>query len=161
MEPQNLGLRSSLPRRAGEVLLILVVVVVLVNNVTLRRQLAVREQMPSATAFRPGERFDPIGVADARGEKSRFPHTKDRRVVAIVDPTCRSCEKNVRTATPGDVILSVAPASLLPSLQQRTRATVFALADASRDRRFGPVPQVLLIEGDRVLRTCAEVNDCR
>ena len=131
------------------------------QNVQLRRkvQVAMRSAAPR---FHAGDSLPALQVIDLTGKPQTLRFQEGRVVVALVDPSCGSCEAVIRTlrSVPTARIISVAD---LPGTEPLLRGTANAYVSDPRDplrRHFGKVPQIFVVEQEKVIRTCATAREC-
>ena len=151
-------------RRAALVLEIAVVAALLVlvwQNTQLRRKvgLAMRSAAPR---FHAGDSLPGLQVIDLTGKPQTLRFREGRVVVALVDPGCGSCQAVIQSlrSVPTARIISVTD---LAGTQPLLRGTPNAYVSDPRDplrRHFGKVPQIFVVEQEKVMRTCATAPEC-
>ena len=151
-------------RRVALVLEIAVVAALLFlvwQNAQLRRKvrLAMRSAAPR---FQAGDSLPGLQVIDLTGKPQTLRFQEGRVVVALVDPGCGSCEAVIRDlrSVPTARIISVAD---LVRTEPLLRGTPNAYVSDPRDplrRHFAKLPQILVVENEKVMRTCATAREC-
>ena len=147
-----------------EIAAVVVFLFVLRQNFELRRAMrSVATKRPSGgTQFAAGDPFPVFNVVDRAGKAMPLALGPERTLLLIADPSCPVCDRYVPFLPADAVVLSVADlASTRSSTLMRFPGRVYAAAERSRERRLGRVPQFLLLESQRVVRTCADPRDCR
>ena len=142
-----------------ELAVVVVFLLLLYQNMELRRR-------PTTTRARPdhfaaGDAFPRLKVFDKTGKPSDLDLSSGRTLVLIGDPSCPSCQKHLQELGANAIILSVAD-------MKSTRASAFAAFPGAvysptappRDTRFRRVPQVIVVDARKIVRTCADVKDC-
>lgn len=137
------------------------------QNFALRRQLAHSAAAGrSARAFAVHDSIEPLPVIDLAGSRSTFQPGR-RMVVAIVDPRCDSCRKLLAQIRPdsGVQVLSVAPLEETRAMAQNSGLTAVTHAlgkplPARNELQLSIYPQLFVVDGGHVVRTCASINEC-
>jgi hypothetical protein len=135
------------------------------NNFALRRQQAVMARAAvQSRGFVPKDEIGDVSMVDLSGVPARLRLGQGRHVVAVVDPRCESCRELVATLrpTPDLVVVSVAPPELTRTMA--AQAGLAAVTHTLGQRSASPwriYPQVLVVDGGRVVRTCLTVAECR
>lgn len=116
----------------------------------------------AAQRFHAGDSLPALQVIDLTGKPQTLRFQEGRVVVALVDPGCASCEAVIRSlrSVPAARIISVAD---LTGTEPILRGTPNAYVSDPRDplrRHFGKVPQILVVEHEKVMRTCATAREC-
>ena len=151
-------------RRVALVLEIAVVAALLFlvwQNMLLRRKvgLAMRSAAPR---FQADDSLPGLQVIDLTGKPQTLRFREGRVVVALVDPGCGSCQAVIRSlrSVPTARIISVVD---LANSEPLLRGTPNAYVSDPRDplrRYFGKVPQIFVVEQEKVMRTCATAREC-
>ena len=157
--------RANILRTLLEVAVVVVFALLVWNNYTMRRQ-----QSRAAAAVKSERAFvvrDQIGVIPAiglDGKRRDLDFRNGRAVVALVDPRCESCREVLATLrTRPDVrILSVAPLreTREGNVPPSTSVVVQPLSGPT-GARLSIFPQVFVVDRGQVVRTCANVAECR
>ncbi|HEX7154977.1 MAG TPA: hypothetical protein VF618_26105 [Thermoanaerobaculia bacterium] len=157
---------------ALEVGLAIVFVILVWNNLSLRRQLAAAAPPRNASAaatFVAGDRLGRLDVLDLTGKKTSLDLGTGRMLVAVVNPTCKSCVRTVAELSaaqlPNARVLSVAsPAETAPLVTRANLAAVTSVVppnlNGDTGRKLVHFPQVLLVDQGTVVRTCKTVAEC-
>jgi hypothetical protein len=132
------------------------------QNAQLRRtaKLAMRSAAPR---FHAGDSLPGLQVIDLTGKPQTLRFQEGRVVVALVDPGCGTCQDVIRSlrSVSSARIISVADlAGTEPLLRGTPNAYVSDPRDPLRGQ-FGKVPQILLVEQEKVMRTCATARECQ
>jgi hypothetical protein len=142
------------------------------NNFTLRRQLAAAVATPArngadAGYFITGDKLERLDVLDLSGRPAAVDFRSTRTLVAIVNPTCRSCVATVAdlTGARNARVLSVAsPAETAPLVAKAGLAPVTSIVPPNlggdAGRKLVHFPQVLIVDKGMVVRTCKTVSEC-
>lgn len=153
------------PRSRGIRILEIAVVALLValvwNNYTLRRQ-QTRAAAASklARGFVPKDQLYTIPVLGANGA---IDLTKQRSVVAVVDPRCDSCRELIATlrAAPDLHVISVAPPAETKQLAHLNARALGGPLPPAVAAQFKIYPQLFVVDRGNVVRTCATIAECR
>ena len=143
-----------------EIIVVVLFVLLLYQNWTLKHPATV-PRPGGAERFGAGDIFPKIPVVDRLGRPSTLGFRAGRTLLLIADPGCPACETQLRALAPDAVILSTAnfattrssPLSSFPGM-------VYSLAEIPPDVRFRRVPQVVIVEAQRIIRTCADTKSC-
>ena len=148
-------------RIALEIAVVVVFALLLKQNWELRHRPAT---MAQPTSFEAGQMLPSVKVTAADGKKGVLDPGSGRKLLLIGDPRCPSCETYLEKM-PADntMVLSIANSDTTrsSSFASKYRGPIYSLAEPPRDRRLHRVPQLLLVESRRVVRTCADPGDCR
>lgn len=155
---------SNVWRRTARVLEVAVVAALLFlawQNAQLRRK-ATLLMRSAAPRFQAGDSLPALQVIDLTGKPRTLRFQEGRVVVALVDPGCGSCQEVIRglRSVPTARIISVVD---LPATEPLLRGTPNAYVGDPRDplrRQFGKVPQILIVEQEKVMRTCVTAREC-
>jgi hypothetical protein len=139
------------------------------SNFTLRRQVhAAAVPTVSQHGFVPRDVLPPFPVVDTAGKPQTLDLRAGRTIVAIVDPGCGSCRElvaSLRGAT--DVrVLSVATPEETRRLAEQSGlgAVTFTLGTPLPKRLESTLriyPQLFVVDGGKVVRSCATIGECR
>lgn len=151
-------------RRAAlvlEIALAAAVLFLLWQNAQLRRK-AMLAGRSAAPRFHAGDPLPELQVIDLTGKPRTLRFQDGRVVVALVDPACGTCADAIRVlrSVPTARIISVVD---LPRTEPLLRGTPNAYVSDPREplrRHFGKVPQILVVEQEKVMRTCATAREC-
>lgn len=163
--------RRTLPvlKTILEVAVVIVFVLLVWNNFSLRRQ-----QSRAAAAKKSGhgfvarERVGAIPATALDGTRRDLDLRNTRAVVAIVNPSCDSCREilnAVRGAT--DVhVLSVGSLAETQAMAKdlglgATASVVAQPVPKGLASRLQIYPQLFVLDGGEVVRTCARIEECR
>lgn len=131
------------------------------HNGQLRRQLG-SIRRGNCEQFAAEDTFPPLAVVDGIGREVTLDLVGRRQLLLIAEPGCPACEAHVKRIPEAGTILSVASeAATKASLLADATVRVYALAKPARDVRLRRVPQILLVDSGRIVRTCANARDCR
>ena len=148
-------------RIALEIAVLVVFVLLLKQNRELRHLTA----KPShSTSFEAGQMLPPVKVTAADGRKSVLDPGSGRRLLLIGDPRCPSCETILRKMPVDNaMVLSIAnpDTTRSSSFASKYHGPIYSLTEPPHDPRLHRVPQLLLVDSRRVVRTCADPGDCR
>jgi len=148
-------------RIALEITVIVVFVLLLKQNWELRHLAA---KPAHSTAFEAGQTLPPVKVTAADGKQGVLDPGSGRKLLLIGDPRCPSCE-TILQKMPADnaMVLSIANPDITrsSSFASKYHGPIYSLAEAPRDPRLHRVPQLLLVDSGRVVKTCTEPADCR
>jgi hypothetical protein len=157
--------RANILRTLLEVAVVVVFALLVWNNYTMRRQ-----QSRAAAVGKSERAFvvrDQPGVIPATGLDGRrrdLDLRDGRAVVAVIDPRCESCREILAQArnVPEVRLLSVAPLAETRQggVPPSTRVVVQPFPE-QLGMRLAIYPQVFVVEGGQVVRTCATVAECR
>lgn len=147
-------------RMTVELAVVVVFVFLLYQNVELRRR-----PTPTTRArldrFAAGDTMPTFKVVDKAGKLSTLELRPGRTLLLIGDPGCPSCQTHVQALGADAVILSTADfTTTKASSFAAFPGPVYSLAAAPTDVRFRRVPQVVVVESRRIVRTCADPKDC-
>ena len=140
------------------------------NNYTLRRQARAAAITVSEHGFVARDVVPPaIPVVDVGGKPQTLDLRTARTTVAIVDPRCESCRELVSTlrGTSAVRVLSVAPLEETRRMAQQSglAQATFTLGQSSLPKRFESklriYPQLFIVDGGKVVRSCATLAECR
>ncbi|HYH08940.1 MAG TPA: hypothetical protein VEK11_17945 [Thermoanaerobaculia bacterium] len=156
------------PRSRGmrilEIAAVVVFALLVWQNYTLRRQQS-RAAAASklARGFVPKDVLQTIPVVAPDGSRSTLDLTRARTIIAVVDPRCESCRELIATLRPSPdlAVISVAPPAetrQLASLNARMPGQPLTPAVAAQ---FKIYPQLFVVDRGNVVRTCANVEECR
>jgi hypothetical protein len=144
-----------------------VFLLILRQNAILRKQLTAK--LSSSDRFYAGDRLDRLQVADMQG-RSTVLELKDKRIIlAVVQPSCASCELLIRGVRPGSntAVLSLATAAETRPIVEPVGIApmTFSIAGQPLDPKLAAklsfYPQILLVDRGAVVRTCASLDYCR
>jgi hypothetical protein len=145
---------------------VVVFALLLWQNFALRRLQAHAAAAGRSRAFAVHDSIEPLPIVDLNGARSTFQFDR-RTVVAIVDPRCDSCRKLLAQIRPdtGVQVLSVAPLAETRAMAQSTGLTAVTHAlgqplPARNELQLSIYPQLFVVDGGQVVRTCASVNEC-
>jgi len=145
---------------------VLAVFVLLIwNNFSLRRQQAVMARAAvQLRGFVPKDRIGDVSMVDLSGAPARLRLGQGRHVVTVVDPRCDSCRELVATLRPSPdlVVVSVAPPDLTRTMA--AQSGLAAVTHTLRQPTASPwriYPQVFVVDGGTVVRTCLTIAECR
>jgi len=148
-------------RIALEIAVVVVFAILLKQNWQFRH---IKANLPRPTSFEAKETLPSLNVIGADGKKGIFDPGPGRNLLLIGDPRCGSCE-HVLQQMPADhsMVLSIANPETTRSSKFASvyHGPIYSLTEPPRDARLHHVPQILLVESQRVVRTCADVRDCR
>ncbi|HEX9986269.1 MAG TPA: hypothetical protein VGF69_23620 [Thermoanaerobaculia bacterium] len=143
------------------------------NNFTLRRQLAAAAVTPARSGadanFVAGDRLGRLDVLDLTGRKASLDLSTGRTLVAVVNPTCKSCVQTVAELSAARLknarVLSVAsPAETSPLVTRANLAAFTSVVppnlNGDTGRKLVHFPQVLVVDQGTVVRTCKTVAEC-
>lgn len=149
-------------RRILEGALLVVFVLLVWNNLALRRRVTAAAVPASRHGFGVKDVIRTVPVKDLDGRARVLDLQQGRAVVAIIDPSCASCRDLVATisALPAVQVLSLASAEPTRPLAAKIRGTT-SLLDDDAPAQFHLYPQLFVVEKGMVVRTCANVNECR
>lgn len=162
--PEKRFLALRLVRGALEIAAVVVFLFVLRQNFELRRDIrsVARRGLSGETRFAAGDPFPVFNVVDRAGKAMPLALGPERTLLLIADPGCSVCDRSIPLLPADAVVLSVTDlASTRSSPLFRFPGRVYAAAEQYRERRLGRVPQFLLVESQRIVRTCADPRDCR
>ena len=131
------------------------------NNYTLRRQQVRAAAAASRQAFVPRDVFRTLPIIDPAGKAGVLDLTNGRSVVAIVDPRCESCRELIaQVGGTGAHVISLAP---LAETRKRNVPAYVARAPLPREveRQLQIYPQLFVVDRGKVVRTCANLAECR
>lgn len=157
--------RTNLLRTLLEAAVVVVFVLLVWNNWTLRRQ-----QTRAAAVTRSEHAFvvkEHIGVIPATGLDGRrrdLDLRNTRAVVAVVDPRCESCREILAAArdVPNLHVLSVAPlAETREGGMPASASVIVQPVPEALKPRLAIFPQLFVIDHGQIVRTCANVRECR
>jgi hypothetical protein len=149
-------------RRTLEAAVVVVFALLIWNNFALRRQTAhAAAAFKSARAFAVHDSFGALPVTELTGARATLP-IDGRIIVAIVDPQCDSCRALLADIRPdsGIQVLSVAPLPETTAMARNKRLTAITHVIETRDPKLQIYPQLFVVEGGKVVRTCATVAEC-
>lgn len=154
-------------RTVLEVAVVVVFAFLVWNNFALRRQQArSAAAAKSVRGFAVREQIGAIPATTLDGRRSDLDLRHTRGVVAIVNPGCESCRElvaSVRNA-PDVHVLSVASPAETRTLAKDLGPNARVLAQpvgGALGARLQTYPQVLVIDRGEIVRTCANVAECR
>lgn len=151
-----------LARVVLEIAAIVVFIFVLRQNAALRRYVAAKRPAATVTKFSAADQWPVFNVVNRDGKRLPLKIGAERKLLFIADPGCGTCEEHLPLLPADTVVLSVADyTSTRSSPLFRFPGQLYALAERPRDRRLGRVPQFLVVESQRVVKTCADSRDCR
>jgi hypothetical protein len=140
------------------------------SNYTLRRQAHAAAITVSEHGFVARDVFPPaIPVVDLQGKPRTLDLRTARTTVAIVDPRCESCRELVATLRDASNVrvLSVAPLEETRRMagQSGLAGATFTLGISPLPKRFASklqiYPQLFIVDGGKVVRSCATLAECR
>lgn len=135
------------------------------NNFSLRRQQAVMARAAvQARGFVPKDVIGDVSMVKLSGEPAHLRINQGRHVVAVVDPRCDSCRELVATLRPSSdlVVVSLAPPELTRTMV--AQSGLAAVTHTLRKPNASPwqiYPQVFVVDGGTVVRTCLTIAECR
>ena len=145
-----------------ELSVIVVFVVLLFQNAELRRRPPTTPR-PRPDRFAAGESLPPIRVVDKAGKVSTLDLDigEGRKMLLIGDPNCTSCTTHLKELGADAVVLSVAdPQTTRESPFAAFPGKLYTLAAPATDVRLRRVPQLVVVDSKRIVRTCADAKDC-
>jgi len=161
--------RRTLPllRALLEVAVVVVFVLLIWNNFTLRRQQTrAAAAVKIARGFAVHEQLGAIPATTLDGKRGDLDLRNARGIVAIVNPSCDSCRELVASArnAPDVHVLSAASLAetraLAKDLGPNTRV-VAPNVGGELGARLKVYPQLFVIDRGRIVRTCAQIAECR
>ncbi len=152
---------------------ILAVGVLVWSNYSLRAQVRRAQTVRPAAAMRAfavGERLDRVPVVRADGSAQTLDLTSGRMVVAVLNPSCGTCQTTLAQL---GAALSV-PSLIFASRDADAGLSAVAAKFGLRDRaytvsgsvspqfreRFVINPQIFVIDRGKIVRTCDSVAEC-
>lgn len=162
-----MGRAMKMTIAAAQIAAIVVFALVVRQNFTYRRALNARLASSQPSQFIAGERLEQLQLADLSGTALRLDLRRGRTVIAIVDPSCASCEATIAEGrhTPYVKLISVGSAAANTVLAQSAGGPVYTIANgpapAAVARKLRKFPQILLVDTGVVARTCARLAECR
>ena len=161
MKPEEGRVTLKWLRIVLDVAVVVLFAFVLRQNWQLRHLL---EKMRSPALFEAGQTLPPLKVSAEDGKQSMLDPGPGRRLLLIGDPRCDSCERFLpRMPADNATVLSIAnpDTTRSSSFASKFHGPIYSLAEAPQDPRLHRIPQLLLVESRRVIRTCADPGDCR
>jgi len=157
--------RAGILRSLLEVAVVIVFALLVWNNYTLRRQQSRAAAVTkSERAFVARDQLEVIPATGLDGRRRDLDFRKGRAVVAIVDPRCESCREVLAAArnVPDLRILSVAPlAETRAGNVPPSTSVVVQPLPGPTGARLSIFPQLFVVDRGQVVRTCANVGECR
>ena len=163
---------KTIAGRALEVAVVIAIGGLIWSNYTLRARGARAQSARPATlqAFAVGERFDRIPVVRADGSAQTLDLTAGRTLVAVLNPSCGSCQTSLAqlgaiSPLPSIVFAAKDSPPGLPEAAAKAglRDRVYTVATAASPQfreRFVVNPQIFVVDRGKVVRTCASVAEC-
>ncbi len=160
-EPKQSGRALRRVALAVEIVLAVVVVVVLWEHSRLRKRYTMlRSRPPVAERFAAGDRLPGVDVVDRMGRRAALQTTAQSRVM-IAHPGCGVCDSFVPQLPANWTVVSTGLASETSgSALNAFQGSLLSVAERPRDSRFRRVPQFVVLQGDRIVLTCAEPAQC-
>lgn len=149
-------------RIALDVAVIVVFAFLLRQNWQLRHRTAA--PMAPPTLFEAGQTLPSVKVTAADGKTGVLNPGSGRKLLLIGDPHCPSCEAVLQKMPAGDaMVLSIAnpDTTRSSSFTSKYHGPIYSLAEPPHDPRLNRVPQLLLVDARRIVRTCTDPRDCR
>lgn len=163
---------SRIAGRTLEAIVLIAVVVLVWSNYMLRKRINTPAFGPAAgiRAFAVGERLTRVPVTQPGRPKHVLDFTARRALVAVVDPSCGTCQSIVAAIAatkPLEPVLFTARESA-PELVRRAAPLglsdrVFALDPSLPPKfqdRFVINPQVFIVDRSKIVRVCDTVQEC-
>ncbi|HEV7920224.1 MAG TPA: hypothetical protein VGR02_05480 [Thermoanaerobaculia bacterium] len=147
-----------------EAAVIVVFALLVWNNYSLRRQhiRPAAAAVKSARSFVVHDSLSALPVTDLTGA-ARTLALSQRTIVAIVDPRCDSCRTLLAAIRPesGAQVLSVASLAETRAMAEASglQSVTYVLGN-STDPRLQIYPQLFVVDGGKVVRTCASMAEC-
>jgi hypothetical protein len=146
-------------RATVELAVVVVFLLLLYQNAELKRRATTTRAR--LDRFAAGDTLPTIKVVDKSGKLSTLELRATRTLLLIGDPSCPSCQTHLQALGADAIILSTADlATTRASSFWAFPGAVYSLAAPPSDVRFRRVPQVVVVDSRRIVRTCAEPRDC-
>jgi hypothetical protein len=133
------------------------------NNYSLRQQQKMMAKaMGQGRAFIPKDAIGEVNTTDLSGRPARLHLGQGRHVVAVVDPRCDSCRELVASLRPSPdlLVVSTAPPEVMRPMAMRAGLPAHSLRQPIA-RPWLTYPQLFVVDGGKVVRTCLTVAECR
>jgi hypothetical protein len=161
--------RTRVLRPLLEAAVVVVFLLLIWSNFTLRRQ-ARAAAIPTISqhGFVPRDFIRTIPVLDVNGNAGTLDLQRGRTIVAIVDPRCDSCRELVVSmrGTPGIRVLSMAPREETRKMAEQSGLTAVTSMlgkplPTRLESQLQIYPQLFVVDGGKVVRSCATLAECR
>ena len=164
---------KAIAARVLEVAVVVAIGALIWSNYTLRaRVLRAQSARPAEAlrAFAVGERFDRVPVVRPDGSAQTLDLTSGRTLVAVLNPSCGSCQTSLAQLGAGSPLSSIVFAAKdsppgLPEAAAKAGLgdrvyTISSAASPQFRERFVVNPQIFVVDRGKVVRICDSVAEC-